>query len=358
MKNLIIEYKENEKLIESISLNTYDLIKKLLSKEKIQSFTYRIKNIESLEKKINSKKKYDYLNEVTDIIGFRVITYLNSDVDKIFTIINENFVIDNKNTVDKRNLHYNEFGYRSLHVVFSYNEKRISLPEYVNCNKYKYEMQIRTVLQHAWAEIEHDLGYKTELQIPDEYKRTFYKISMLLEYADDEFEKITKQIKLYKNNVEKKFKDEKFDLPLNRETLRSYLLENKNIEEINNNIKLNGYNYLEIKTIDAIDFAFAVDKLIFVGVDSIDKLNNKIEIYKNILPACIDVFLQELEGQNRKDGRFEWSVPIFYLINIILSEKDNDFRINFFKKFNLIDQDQTIIKGLDGIKKVLKEHNF
>ena len=47
------------------------------------------------------------------------------------------------------------------------------------------EIQIRTVMQHAWAEIEHDLGYKSKEDIPDKYRRQFSILAGLIELADD-----------------------------------------------------------------------------------------------------------------------------------------------------------------------------
>lgn len=355
MEKIISEYKENEKMIQSIANNTYDLIKKLISKEKIQNFKCRIKSINSLEKKIKAKDKYNQLSDITDVIGFRVITYLNSDVDKIYSIIKENFVIDKINTIDKRYKRYNEFGYKSLHVIFSFDEKRLSLPEYADCNNYKYELQLRTVLQHAWAEIEHDLGYKTSLQIPDECRRTFYKISMLLEFADDEFEKITNHLKTYKSDIEKNIKEKNYNLPLNIETLGSYLLQNVIIDEINNSIKLMKYDYHEDKIIFQIYFNSAVDRLIFVGIDTIEKLDINLIKYKNILPICLDAFFKEVRYQNNKLPKFDWSVPVIHLINIIISQEDDNFKRKYLEKFFL---DEIILRGLDAIYEILKKNNL
>lgn len=78
------------------------------------------------------------------------------------------------------------FGYCSVHYVVEMSQKRLNLYEHQAYEGLKCEIQIRSVLQHAWAEIEHDLGYKSEIAIPKRIRRNFSRLAGLLEIADKE----------------------------------------------------------------------------------------------------------------------------------------------------------------------------
>ena len=78
----------------------------------------------------------------------------------------------------------------SMHYVVSIHQNRLKFTEYKSYTNLKIEIQIRSILQHGWAEIEHDLGYKGAKGIPDEFKRDFNRISALLETADNEFDRL------------------------------------------------------------------------------------------------------------------------------------------------------------------------
>ncbi|MCY1691163.1 hypothetical protein OVA29_11120 [Exiguobacterium sp. SL14] len=87
-------------------------------------------------------------------------------------IIENEFAIDRDQSVDKSTLlDTTEFGYLSVHFVASLSEQRLALSEYGRFKDYTAEIQIRSILQHAWAEIEHDLGYKNPNSVPAEVKR-------------------------------------------------------------------------------------------------------------------------------------------------------------------------------------------
>jgi ppGpp synthetase/RelA/SpoT-type nucleotidyltranferase len=56
-------------------------------------------------------------------------------------------------------------------------------------------------LQHAWAEIEHDLGYKTALGVPRNVRRQFSRLAGLLEIADTEFASIRDRLSSYERDL-------------------------------------------------------------------------------------------------------------------------------------------------------------
>jgi GTP pyrophosphokinase len=168
----------------------------------------RIKDRKSLKDKLaRPTKDYASLDDLTDICGLRVITHSKSEVDEIATIVEREFDIDQQNSIDKRI--YSDpdrFGYISLHYVISLSKDRLKLPECSAWSGYKAELQIRTILQHAWAEIEHDLAFKSRFAVPAEIKRRFARLAALLELADDEFAGIKTHLAAYSVRVSKELK--------------------------------------------------------------------------------------------------------------------------------------------------------
>lgn len=171
----------------------------------------RTKSADSfIQKAMDPKKGYvNPLKSVTDISGVRIICYYHTDVEKIADLIASEFNIDERNSGDKSTaLGINEFGYRSIHQIISFSKERKLLAENKAFSDFVAEVQTRTILQHAWASIEHKLNYKSDDIIPDEIKRRLYRISGLLDTADDEFlfvkRKITKIREAYREDLGKK----------------------------------------------------------------------------------------------------------------------------------------------------------
>lgn len=130
-----------------------------------------------------------------DLAGIRIIAYINSDVERISKIIEDEFEIDRENSVDKSKLlGIDQVGYQSVHYIAKLSKKRLELSEYEEYQDMVFEVQIRTILQHAWAEIEHDRNYKFNGVLPNNIKRKFYLTAGVLELIDREFEVLSKEI--------------------------------------------------------------------------------------------------------------------------------------------------------------------
>ena len=197
MSDILITYDERKDKFESYALTLKSLLTTLIRNEKISihSLESRVKTKKSLEGKINKKGKYKSIDDITDIVGIRIITHYADDVDKIAAIVEKEFTIDQENSIDKRtSIAPDKFGYLSLHYIVTLNSTRTNLKEYEVYKNIKAELQIRSILQHAWAEIEHDIGYKSATGLPNEIRRYFSRLAGLLEMADDEFIKIRKKI--------------------------------------------------------------------------------------------------------------------------------------------------------------------
>jgi len=178
-----------------LSEKARELLSTILSSSGIvpHSITNREKGPEELrEKIIREGGAPDVLfNGINDLAGVRIIAYFPSDVDNIVPLIEKEFNIDSKHSMDKRlSSDPSIFGYASVHFVVEFRPEMINLPEYALFDKMKCEIQVRTILQHAWAEIEHDIVYKSPGKIPFRVRRRFACLAGLLEIADREFESL------------------------------------------------------------------------------------------------------------------------------------------------------------------------
>ncbi|EHK2441445.1 GTP pyrophosphokinase [Clostridium perfringens] len=257
------------------------LIKELLDMEGInyQSVSCRTKDEKSFLNKLERKEgKYKDLKEITDITGIRIITYYSDTVDEVAKIISEQFEVDNENTIDKRKaLDPDRFGYLSLHYIVSLNEDRFDLPEYRMFREIKFEIQIRSISQHTWAEIEHDLGYKSEIGIPGEIKRDFCRLAGLLELVDKEFLEIREKLKDYEKNVEINLETDKEKIFIDNISLKAYIDSNNYILSLNKKISESFNARLEKASKSTIENI--VNSLKYLGFETIKDI--ELEVRKN-----------------------------------------------------------------------------
>ena len=159
-------------------------------------------------------EKYRSLQDITDLVGLRIVTFYTDDVDKVAAIVSQLFDIDWSNSVDKRKLHeLTSFGYNSLHYICRLKEG--SMP---------FEIQIRTALQHTWSAIEHDIGYKGAVKLPPQFRRQFSRLAGMLELADDEFSRLRTTMTEYRRHVQALVKSGNLgEVALSTDSFRSYL---------------------------------------------------------------------------------------------------------------------------------------
>ena len=210
------EYKELAERVE-------DILLEILNLDKINyPFTdSRAKSMESFEKKLKESKN----NELYDLAGIRVVGYVRNDVEKIINIIHKNFVVDEDKSKDKSSeLNPDQFGYRAMHLICTLPDTRTILPEYKKFKDMYFEIQIKTILEHAWAQIEHDKNYKYK-GLPDDIKHDFYLAAASLETVDNQFESINKRIETFDKLIKKKTEEGKLqEIEITPATLKRYLI--------------------------------------------------------------------------------------------------------------------------------------
>jgi putative GTP pyrophosphokinase len=168
---------------------------------RVHSVQFRAKEPASFGRKASEpsesnpeQPKYrDPLKEVTDLSATRVITFFPRTIELIDQMLREEFEILERSDKSIDLLEEERFGYQSVHYLVRLNRARSSLPEYRRFDGATTEVQVRTILQHAWAEIEHDIQYKSSAAIPRDIRRRFMALAGMLELADREFQAIQDQ---------------------------------------------------------------------------------------------------------------------------------------------------------------------
>lgn len=216
-EQLLQQYRDLRPTLEQLAENAYNLIQDALRKQGIYvtAIEHRVKSEKSLAGKLELKgAKYKTIDDVTDLVGLRIITFYTDEVDKVAVIAKNLFDIDWSESVDKRKLHQlDSFGYNSLHYICRLKE-----------GGPRFELQMRTALQHVWSTIEHDVGYKGEVKMPREYKRQFSRLAGMMELIDDEFSRLRLTLGDYRRQALALVKDGRLDdVLLSYDSFRGFL---------------------------------------------------------------------------------------------------------------------------------------
>ncbi len=165
----------------------------------------------------------DPLTQITDTIGVRVITYVHSDVAAVAELLADQFEILVDRDLGEETASGGGFGYASRHMLVAPDPERPLAPPYDALTGHSASLQVRTVLQHAWAEFEHDIRYKGS--VPDEHAadldRRFTLAAGLLELADREFSAI--RLRLQHPSTGPRAADDSGDPRISASDLASFL---------------------------------------------------------------------------------------------------------------------------------------
>lgn len=191
-----VEYEVARGLYVDYARSLESVLRDCLTAKRIDchSITSRAKDPESFERKSaqlspeGTAKYSNPMEEITDKAAVRIITYFLNTVEEVAEIISEQFeVLEQERKVSDDPT---RFGYQSTHYLVRYLPARTMLPEYARFRDLVAEIQVRTILQHAWAEIEHDIQYKSSSVLPRAIQRRFAALAGLIEISDREFQAI------------------------------------------------------------------------------------------------------------------------------------------------------------------------
>jgi len=237
----IQEYQSVQPLYEEYA----NVIKNVLSEAfkaqriKIHSIEARAKTLDSFGNKASMPSPDDPsspyypnpLSDITDLAGVRVIVFLPRTLDMVDGVIQAQFEVFER--MDKTLILIKEekLGYASIHYLVRFKENRTNLLEYSRFKNLVGEIQVRTILQHAWAEIEHDIRYKAVETIPSTIRRRFMSLAGMLEMADREFQAIQDEDERLRTEARKSVREGKLEkVEITPDALKTYLDEKLGID--------------------------------------------------------------------------------------------------------------------------------
>jgi len=271
---ILEDYRDKQPVYEKMQEIVMSQIRHLLDENGIYvtAFESRIKTEKSLAGKLELKgHKYRDITDITDILGARVITFYTDEVDKMAALVENNFEVDWNESVDKRKMHsVDSFGYMSLHYICRIPASLYSDPSFPELNIIRFEIQMRTALQHVWANMNHDIGYKSGVEVPQEHLRNLTRLAGMLELADEQFSLIRKNVNDYRRSVQSLVSSGNFDeVPLDGDTFKSYmnLFPFKKLIE-----KIASINQAEIYIDNLMPYLEVFKKLGFTTLGDIEKM--------------------------------------------------------------------------------------
>ncbi|CAN5615090.1 bifunctional ribonuclease/(p)ppGpp synthase [soil metagenome] len=193
VQDAIAAYAQRRPALEISTAHYLDLVTALLDDAGINylSATARTKTVASFaakaDRSADGQRLYiDPLTEITDQIGLRVITYLRDDVAAVATLLADGMRLLDDRDMGRETASAGRWGYASRHLLVA-----------VEGEQQPASIQVRTVLQHAWAEFEHDIRYKGSVPEGDapDLDRRFTLAAGLLELADREFSAIRERLR-------------------------------------------------------------------------------------------------------------------------------------------------------------------
>lgn len=199
---------------------------------KIHSIEARAKAIDSFGNKASMPSPDDPtrpyypnpLSDITDLAGVRVIVFLPRTLGMVDSVIQAQFEVTEKTDKTLILLEEEKFGYASIHYLVRFKENRTNLLEYSRFKNLVAEIQLRTILQHAWAEIEHDIQYKAVETIPSIIRRRFMSLAGVLEIADREFQAIQDNDESIRTEARKSVQEGKLEqVEITPDALKTYL---------------------------------------------------------------------------------------------------------------------------------------
>ncbi|MGD0349241.1 MAG: hypothetical protein ABSB84_02855 [Verrucomicrobiota bacterium] len=268
---LLAQYNSSQPLYARLEDEVQFILSEQLKGAKIpiHAIEHRIKNFDSIIKKAERDELADPINQLNDILGFRIICLFLSDLDRVFAVLRKSFKIvevDDKRVTKEENV----FGYLSVHLIATLPRSHKG-PRYDGLKLLRFEIQVRTISMHAWSIISHYLDYKTPNAVPSELKRDFNALSGLFYVADQHFEMFFKSSKISRKRASGAVHrpKETSNTEINFDTMSAYLKK----------------QFPNRERSDAVMIGMVIEEMNKAGIKSINVLDEKLQLGANAFAA-------------------------------------------------------------------------
>ena len=250
------ECREYKKLKDSLKRD----LKMLLDEAGIRvlAIESRIKEFDSFWTKMRLEHYDNPLEDMNDICGLRVICYYPSDLEPVCKVIKDAFeIIEYEDKADS--MEPEEFGYLSRHIIATPKGAWLTTPSYQGLDGLKAEIQVRTIFQHAWAELSRELAYKKKEHVPRLFQRGLSRLSAMLENVDEQFDAFHLAKAEYGRSMSEEARESgHFDVSqeLNIDTLQaflSFLVPNRAESVLDTSVLLEDLQTLQMTFVDILD---------------------------------------------------------------------------------------------------------
>lgn len=273
-KLIIEDYRKNKADFERLGQIVNAKLKEICKSAGITPMTigYRVKSENSLLGKLyRSGDWYKTFDDLMDILGGRIVLYFADEVDIIGKKVEEAFDVDWNHSMDKGTLlSADSFGYLSVHYICTLRADEGFPPELIGK---KFEIQVRTALQHIWSDIDHDIAYKSQFGVPREIKRGFSRLAGLLELADAEFMRVRDSMNAYTTEIRRKIEENTADsVNIDLISLNEYMLHNKEMRKF-----LDTLASIEGSEISEVNPEAYIDQLHFLNITTLGGLQDMLK---------------------------------------------------------------------------------
>ncbi len=184
-------YKKLRPDLELALQDIYQQLQKLAEKERLSvTVKYRVKRFENYCEKLVrlNKLQGSEMLQITDLLGIRIVCPFLEDLEAIEQLIAKAFeVLEMERKAEQHS--FREFGYDSVHLLI--RTKALNGPDQLPHSCDVCEIQLRTILQEAWAEVEHELVYKSDIGMPNHsIRRKLASLNASLTLSDLIFQEI------------------------------------------------------------------------------------------------------------------------------------------------------------------------
>lgn len=315
---VLAEFEQKAETLKALCERITKLITDCLEDAEVrfQSVQSRVKKKEKLrEKYLDPTKNYSKLDDITDQAALRVITYYEDELDRVAEVIKKEFTVILQQSEDKRDTEPDKFGYYAINLICMLNESRKTDVQFKKFANTRFEIQVTSILRHAWSEIEHG-WYDLKEKYPDAIKRRFYRVAALLEIAESEFLALRDQKRRYERSVDVRVEANVPDMLVDPVSLKTFIYGEPVVISLDATLA----SYVGMPLTDPSDqWIETFSKLIrFAGLTSLQDLRRSLTKYKSTLPKYVKMCLEHL-GPPPTGTRLIRGLSIYHLAMMLIA---------------------------------------